>query len=76
VLVTSVTAAVGVASLALGMGGWIRARASVMERVLAIAGGLLLMYARTEADIVGIVCVGIMLGLHFWRGKASDVRGL
>ena len=69
VLVTSITAAVGVASLALGMGGWIRDRASAMERVLAIAGGLLLMYARTEADIVGIVCVGIMLGAHLWRTK-------
>jgi hypothetical protein len=35
------------------MGGWIRHRANVIERVVAIAGGLLLMYARIEADIRG-----------------------
>jgi TRAP-type uncharacterized transport system fused permease subunit len=66
-LLTSGTAAVGVAAIALGTGGWIRHQANTAERVLAIAGGLLLMYAHLNADIVGMVVAGIGIGGHLWR---------
>jgi TRAP transporter 4TM/12TM fusion protein len=71
ILTTSVTAVVGVAALAMGMGGWIRQRASFIERLLATAGGLLLMYARIEADVVGVFCAAIAIGLHLWRTNTA-----
>jgi hypothetical protein len=49
------------------MGGWIWHRASALERCFAIAGGLLLMYARLETDAAGILCVAIAIGFHLWR---------
>jgi TRAP transporter 4TM/12TM fusion protein len=52
---TSLTAAAGVAALALGAGGWIRRRATAAERVLAVSGGLLLMLPYTAADGAGAV---------------------
>jgi len=73
-VVTSVTSAVGVGAIALGMGGWIRQHASLFERILAIAGGLLLLYARTETDLIGIVCVSIAMGVHLWRTRSEFSR--
>jgi TRAP-type uncharacterized transport system fused permease subunit len=67
VLLTSTTSLIGVACVALGMGGWIRAKANGIERALGIAGGLLLMYARIEADALGAACVATMFAVHLWR---------
>jgi TRAP transporter 4TM/12TM fusion protein len=72
ILLTSLTATAGVAAIALGAGGWIRRQAGAAERVLAIAGGLLLMYARLEADIVGVMVAGIGIGGHLWRTAARS----
>jgi TRAP transporter 4TM/12TM fusion protein len=71
IVVTSVTAVFGVAALAFGTGGWIRQRANMLERAFAVAGGLLLMYARIEADIVGALFVAAALGLHGWRTRRT-----
>src|SRR4029434_10547718 len=49
------TAALGVAALAFGAGGWLKQSANAIERVLAIAAGLLLIYPSPSADAAGIV---------------------
>jgi len=71
ILLTSLTAAAGVAAVAMGMGGWIRYRANVLERVLMIAGGLLLMYAMPLADVAGLVSVALGVGIHLWQRPLS-----
>jgi TRAP transporter 4TM/12TM fusion protein len=65
--VTCVTAAVGVGALAGGLGGWVRVRASLFERVGLTAGGLLLFYAAPWADRLGLTVTAVVLFLHFWR---------
>lgn len=69
VVLTSLTAAIGVAALAVGAGGWLRRRATVPERVIAVLAGLLLMYPGTAADLAGITCFGAAAGLHLWRTR-------
>jgi TRAP-type uncharacterized transport system fused permease subunit len=64
---TSLTAAIGVAALAFGAGGWLTQRANIAERVLAISAGLLLIYPRPSFDAIGIVVLAAAVGMHLWR---------
>ena len=67
---TSLTAAIGVAALAFGVGGWLRRQATVPERLLAVGAGLLLMYPGRAADLAGITCFGLAVAMHLWRTRA------
>jgi TRAP transporter 4TM/12TM fusion protein len=71
-LITSITAAAGIAAMAFGMGGWIRKRANGLERILMVVGGLMLVYARAEADIAGGVVVAAGMGMHLWRARQAN----
>jgi TRAP transporter 4TM/12TM fusion protein len=63
----SATAAIGVAALAAGLGGWIRRPASWPERAGLFGGGLLLFYAAPWADLAGLGITGVVLILHLSR---------
>jgi TRAP transporter 4TM/12TM fusion protein len=67
------TALVGILALSAGLGGWIRGPATIPERVLATAGGLLLFYAGTAFDIAGTVVFTAAVALHLFRTR--DVGG-
>ena len=64
---TSMTAAIGVCALAVGAGGWLRRQATPLERLLAVAAGLLMMYPATTTDFAGLAGFALMIALHFWR---------
>ena len=63
------TAAVGVSALAMGLGGWLRQATTPVERVLAVAGGLLLFYATAATDIMGVLLFGAAIALHLVRTR-------
>ena len=63
------TAAIGVSALAMGLGGWLRQAANPVERVVAVAGGLLLFYATTVTDIMGLMLFGAAIALHLVRTR-------
>jgi TRAP transporter 4TM/12TM fusion protein len=67
ILTVTLTAVAGIAALAAACGGWIRARASMLERVLAAIGGVLLCYAAPWTDVLGFATVGLVLFLHLAR---------
>jgi TRAP transporter 4TM/12TM fusion protein len=67
ILWTSATAAVGVCALAVGAAGWFLSRTTGLERVLAIAAGLLLMYPAGMTDVAGLGLFAAMITLHLWR---------
>ena len=52
------TAAVGVAGLAMGVGGWALPGASRLSRGFATFGGLLLFHPAPLADVAGLACLG------------------
>jgi TRAP transporter 4TM/12TM fusion protein len=69
------TAALGVSALAMGLGGWLVRETSGLERTLAVIGGLLLFYAATITDIIGLGLFGAAIVLHLLRAKrTSDDR--
>jgi TRAP-type uncharacterized transport system fused permease subunit len=67
------TAALGVAALAYGAGGWLKQAANPVERVMAIASGLLLIYPRSSADAFGAVVLAVSIGLHLWRVRSAAI---
>jgi TRAP-type uncharacterized transport system fused permease subunit len=66
------TAAIGVSALAMGLGGWLPQAANPVERVAAVAGGLLLFYATTVTDIMGLVLFGAAIALHLVRTRVQE----
>jgi TRAP transporter 4TM/12TM fusion protein len=73
IAMATVTAAAGVAMLAAGLGGWIRRRASTLERTLATAAGALLCYGATWADVTGFTISAVVLFLHF-PGRPEQIQ--
>jgi TRAP transporter 4TM/12TM fusion protein len=67
VFVSTATAALGVAALSAGFGGWIRSRANMFERALAVSGGLLLFYAGPRTDVAGLVLFAGAVAVHLVR---------
>ena len=67
VLRTVGTAVIGVSALAMGLGGWLVRRASSIERVLATTGGLLLFFAATVTDLIGLGLFGGAVAHHLLR---------
>ncbi|MCY4662139.1 MAG: TRAP transporter fused permease subunit [Acidobacteria bacterium] len=63
------TAVVGVSALAMGLGGWLRQATTPVERLLAVAGGLLLFYATAATDIMGVLLFGAAIALHLVRTR-------
>jgi TRAP transporter 4TM/12TM fusion protein len=76
VATSSTTAALGVAALSAGLGGWMIGRASALERVPMCAGGLLLFHAARWADSAGLTITAVVFFLHFLRHRRRNARSL
>ncbi len=66
---TLLTACLATAALAGAFGGFVRAPASVAERLLFGAAGLLLLHADTRSDAVGAGLLAAALALHLIRTR-------
>ena len=71
VMRAGLTAAVGVAALAVAFGGWIRGAASGAERTAAAIAGLLLVLPNAAADLVGLAVFPAVVIVHLARLKAA-----
>jgi TRAP-type uncharacterized transport system fused permease subunit len=60
---------VGIAALAMGLGGWLRRRTTPAEQVLAVAGGVLLFYATLLTDMAGAILFATAIALHLTRRR-------
>lgn len=63
------TAVVGILALAMGFGGWLRREATMVERTIAVGGGLLLFYATTMTDVAGAVLFVAAIAMHLNRTR-------
>ena len=72
-----ITSVVGIIALAAGFEGWLRIRASILERALLILGGLVLIYPGWLTDAIGAISIAVVLFLQFIRAKvlkAAPIR--
>jgi TRAP-type uncharacterized transport system fused permease subunit len=70
-VLATATAALGVAAVAAGFGGWMHRAATWPERVLAAAGGVLLCYPAGLADAAGVALTAAAVALHARRTRGA-----
>ena len=68
ILLTNLTALVGVGALAAGMSGWLVRRTNWVERPILLAAGLILVYPSPAADILG---VGLVAAVALWQWRTK-----
>jgi len=73
VIRSSLSAAVGIAALAIAFGGWLWRAASMLERICAGVAGLLLCYANGISDIGGLGVLAIVVVVHVVRTRGRVV---
>ncbi len=66
ILLTNLTALIGVGVLAAGICGWLIRKTSGIERILLIAAGFILVYPSSVADGLGIA---LAAGVAFWQWR-------
>ena len=69
VLFISVTSMFGMFGLGMGLEGFFKGKLSLLERLLALGGGLALIYPGTTSDIIGVCVVGAVLLFRSLREK-------
>ena len=69
IIVTTLTAALGLGALAGGLTGWLLGKAHSLERGLLIVAGLVLVYPSPMQDLIGLGLFGIALSLQYRRRK-------
>jgi TRAP transporter 4TM/12TM fusion protein len=72
VLRVSVTAAIGVAALAVTFGGWLKGPASRVERLVAGVAGVLLVHPRGAPDVAGLGLLAAVLAVRL--GTKGSLR--
>ncbi|MGB5079658.1 MAG: TRAP transporter fused permease subunit [Burkholderiales bacterium] len=68
------TAALGIASLAGGVQGWLFKRTSRIEQAMLIAAGLALVYPRALFDAIGVALIAVVLALQFLRRETAAAK--
>ena len=72
IIVTTLTAAVGLTALAGGLTGWLLGKARSLERGLMILAGLVLVYPSLVQDLIGLGLFGVALLIQYRRrGKLA-----
>jgi TRAP-type uncharacterized transport system fused permease subunit len=71
ILMAAGTAALAILALAAGLGGWIIGPASLPERLLAVAGAMLLIFAGAASDAVGLTLFAVAIVLNVVRTRRA-----
>ena len=72
VIQISITALIGIFGVSSGLEGYVFKKASIIERIILIGGGLLLIYPGTLTDIIGIAAVlGVTVFQYMSKKRAK-----
>ena len=72
VILICITALVGIFGVSAGLEGFILRHASWWERILCVAGGLLLIYPGIVTDLIGLALVGLVIVVQFLEKRRDD----
>jgi TRAP-type uncharacterized transport system fused permease subunit len=73
ILWSAFTAMIGIAALAGGVDAWFLKRASLLERILLIAAGLMLVYSSWVFDALGLGLVALVIILQKVRPETNPL---
>lgn len=72
IVLSVITAVVGVAALAAAAIGWVKGKANALERLALLAAALTLIVPGLRSDLVGAVILAITVMLHLARLRRAD----
>jgi len=72
VILIVITSLIGIFGVSAGLEGYVFRHAAWWERLLAVAGGLLLIYPGLVTDIIGLALVGIVVVIQFLEKRHDD----
>ncbi|MDA1091527.1 MAG: TRAP transporter permease [Proteobacteria bacterium] len=72
ILISTLTALIGVVALAAAVEGWLLGRASTWQRIVLAAGALLLVAQPIWSHAAGLVLVGLIIGVQ-WRMRGAAI---
>jgi len=71
ILLAFTRAGIGVFCLAAGLQGWLRHRATALDRLLLVAASILFVTPNAVADVAGLLLLGLAWGLQSFRRAAG-----
>ncbi len=71
IILAIVTGLVGVYMLSMGIQGYFRADLSIVERIMAIAGGILMMYPGILTDGIGLALFAVIIVIQVMKAKKN-----
>jgi len=71
ILLTNLTAFIGIGVLAAGICGWLLRKTSGIERILLIVAGFILVYPSPVADVLGIA---LAAGVALWQWRTGPPK--
>ena len=72
VILIVITSLIGIFGVSAGLEGYIFRNASWWERLLSVAGGLLLIYPGIVTDVIGLVLVGLVIVIQFLEKRHDN----
>lgn len=68
----AVTSFIGIFGIAAGMEGWMFTRMAIWERLVIVAGGLMLVDPNWVTDVIGVLIIGLMIAYQIKKNKAQS----
>ncbi len=68
-----ITSCVGVVLIAAAVEGYLKGKMSVVLRIVSGVGALLLIDGGIRSDLLGILCLGVVLGVQLFKGREVHV---
>ena len=72
VILICITSLIGIFGVSAGLEGYIMRNASWWERILCVAGGLLLIYPGIVTDLIGLALVGLVVVIQFLEKRHDN----
>lgn len=70
VVLIAVTALIGMFGLGMGVEGYYDSKLNIIQRLMAVAGGLLLIIPGLVTDAIGLLAIAVVILWQKWQGKA------
>jgi len=75
IALVTLTAAIGIATLAAGFQGWLLRATNLVERVLLLVAGLLLVYPSYYTDFTGVVLIAVACAMQAAHKRSAPQHG-
>ena len=75
IILSTVTATIGVLTLSITCIGWLFVPLSWVERGLSLVAALFLMFSGWKTDAIGLAIVAVLAAVAYWRYRRAKERG-